>query len=151
MIETIKAGQYTTLIVTELSRLSRSIGELLFLLEKLEDKMGIEVIATKNSKNNNLPKEFKLMRRIFADYFAQQERNIISQRTKKVLQSKKDAGIKLGKLLGSIQKSIYDDKKEEIKLLLSKDIPLTNISKIIGLGKTKSLVVYLKRRNLKVI
>ena len=148
VISKLKSDSYTTLIVTELSRLSRTIGELLYLLEKIEKELNIEVIATKDAELNNLPEEFKLMRRIFAGYFAQEERRIISLRTKEALASKKEKGEILGKRKGTLQKSIYDPKLDEIKLLLSKNIPLTTIVKIIGIGRHLSLSTYLRKRKL---
>lgn len=139
--------EYTTLVVTEASRLSRTIGELLYLFEKIEQDLGVEVIETKQPDSHQIPTDLKLMRRIFAGYFAEQERRIISLRTKEALASKKQQGIMLGKPLGTIQSSIYDSKIEEIKILLSKQVPITIISKIIGLGQPLSLRVYLKKRN----
>ena len=144
----LQTGNYAKLIVTEASRLSRTIGELLYLFEKIETDLNVEVIETKEPHSHQIPADLKLMRRIFAGYFAEQERRIISLRTKEALQSKKQQGIILGKPTGTIQNSIYDSKLEEIKLLLSKAVPITIISKIIGLGKPLSLRVYLKKRNL---
>ena len=146
LLKRLKEENFTTLIVTEASRLSRTIGELLYLFEKVEKDLGIEIIETKEPELNKLPAEYKLMRRIFAGYFAQQERNIISLRTKEALRSKKQMGIKLGKKEGTIQSSIYDDKKKDILFMLEKKLPITSISKFIGIGKVQSLRVYLERR-----
>lgn len=138
------------LIVTELSRLSRTMGELLFLLEKLAER-NILVVATKDNKSIEETKrdwkDLKFRRFIYA-YFAETERELISQRTKEALQSKKDLGFSLGKPKGTLQNSIYDDKLTEIKLLLAKQIPITTISKLINVGKPQSLRIYLLKRKL---
>jgi DNA invertase Pin-like site-specific DNA recombinase len=148
LLEKLEKGDFKTLIVTEASRLSRTIGELLYLFEKIEKDLGVEVIETKEPESYHLPKEYKLMRRIFAGYFAEQERNIISLRTKEALASKKSQGIIGGRKPGALQKSKYDHRKDDILLWLSKGIDLTNIIRFLGFGKALSLKTYLKKRNL---
>lgn len=87
------------LLVTELSRLSRTMGELLFLLEKLAER-NILVVATKDNKSiaetERDWRDLKFRRFIYA-YFAETERELILRRTKEALQSKKELGFSLGK------------------------------------------------------
>jgi len=90
----------------------------------------------------------KIVLTIFS-MLAELERDITSLRTKEALASKKSQGIKLGKTAGIIQESIYDKKKDEILLLLSKKISVVDISRIIGIGKPRSLMIYLNRRGLR--
>jgi hypothetical protein len=64
------------------------------------------------------------------------------------LASKKAKGERIGKPKGTIQSSIYDDKFWDIKELLSKQVPINVISRIIGIGKPLSLRQFLQKKEL---
>ena len=141
------------LISTEISRLGRSTSEVLHLVNQIL-KNGTRIIFTKQNLDLSLSNQNDMVTKIVLTIFtmlAELERDIISLRTKEALASKKQQGIKIGKTAGIIQESIYDKKKDEIILLLSKKISVADISKIIGIGKPRSLMIYLNRRGIRVI
>lgn len=119
------------LIVCELSRLGRSVKELEIIFETLK-KMKINVILLKeglkieHDSNNPMLKMFFQMLGMFAEF----ERNLISERTKSALASRKGRGI-LGhnKLF---MKSICDNYEKEIYKYLDKNIPFTTITKLLN-------------------
>jgi len=138
------------LIVTKLDRLGRSTIEVLQIIEDIKNKGiqlhiikdGIVVDGTDSSPVNQMI--LTLLTR-----FAQMERSFISERTKSALAFRKANGIKLGRQKGAIVKSKYDEHKDTIKELLSKDVGVASISKIIGIGTRQSLATYIKSRKLK--
>lgn len=139
------------LISTEISRLGRSTSEVLNLVNQIL-KNEARIIFTKQNLDLSLSNKNDMVTKIVLTIFsmlAELERDIISLRTKEALASKKQQGISLGKKAGIIQESIYDKKKDEILLLLSKKISVVDISRIIGIGKPRSLMIYLNRRNLR--
>lgn len=81
--------------------------------------------------------------------FAQMERNFISERTKSALAQRKAQGVKLGRKKGTIVKSKYDEKLDTIKELLNKNVSISSISKIIGIGTRQSLNNFIISRKLK--
>lgn len=84
-----------TLLIAKLDRLSRRVAFLFELKEKLEAK-GLEAICV------DMPEIMKstLMLGVMAS-LAQQERELISQRTKDALAAKKAQGVKLGRPKGA--------------------------------------------------
>ena len=140
-----------TLIVTELSRLGRSTGEVILLINELIS-YGITTIILK--QNLNLGGSIhdmtsKVMVTLLA-LFAEIERDFISMRTKEALASKKAQGVVLGKPKGTIQSSMYDKDRERIEELLSLGVPQKRIrEKHLKYGTTKSLSYYIRTRNLK--
>ena len=136
------------LIVSELSRIGRSVVNVVNIVNKLiEKQVNIHIIkenlVIESSKRNPFT-DFQI--NIFSA-FAQLERDLISQRTKEALQARKAKGIKLGKPIGTVQKSIYDKDKERIKELYELGVSITNISKKhLGYGTVKSLSEYIKKK-----
>ena len=100
------------LIVPELSRLGRSLINILELLKLLSDK-GVKVYSVKeNFQLNGIDMQSKIMRTLLA-LFAEIERDLISSRTKEGLKAAKDAGKILGRPKGK-GKSKLDPYKKEI-------------------------------------
>ena len=81
---------------------------------------------------------------IFA-YFAQTEREIISERTKQGLAVARAKGKVLGRQKGQIVKSMYDEHKEKIEELYKLGLSVQKIVKYIGIGTQPSLRSWIKK------
>jgi len=118
-----------TLIVAELSRLGRSVGQISIIVNTLVET-GVQLICIKeNIKLNGTPDiQSKVMVTMFS-LFAEIERDLISERTKAGLARAKAEGKLLGRPKG-LGKSRLDGKEEEIKELLRKGVSKASIAKI---------------------
>ena len=133
------------LIVAELSRLGRSMLEIMELLSILLRK-GINVYVVKG--NYELKDDIQSKVLTFAFSLASEiERELISQRTKEALAKRKAEGKKLGRPKGSYSSKL-DEKVEYIKELLDKKVSVSSIAKILEV-KDATLRSFIKRRNLK--
>ena len=134
------------LIVTKLDRLGRSTIEVLQIIEDIKSK-GIILHIIKDGLiiNCNISNPINDMLLTLLSGFAQMEKNFISERTKSALAQKKSQGIKLGRKKGAIIKSIYDEHLNTIKRLLEKNVSISSISKIVGIGTRQSLNNYIKK------
>jgi DNA invertase Pin-like site-specific DNA recombinase len=139
-----------TIIVSELSRLGRSIKETLNTIETLVQEKHARVIFIKQSLDMNPLNKNSLTNKVLITVFsmiAELERDFISERTKAGLDARKEKGIKLGKPKGTLQVSMYDPDREKILDLHSLGVPLKKIIKThIGYGKYYSLKEYIDKR-----
>ena len=103
------------LIVPELSRLGRSMLEIMEMLSISRQK-GIYIYAVKGGWELNGSIQSKVMAMAFS-IAAEIERDLISKRTKEALKARKAQGIKLGRPKGP-GKSKLDGHREEIIALL---------------------------------
>ena len=118
------------LIVPELSRIARSITQILEVIKVTKDK-GITLYSLKeNFCNNEDSISTTVTSTIFA-LVAQIERELISMRTKEVLHARKIAGVKLGRPKGK-GKSKLDEHKDDILRLVALKVPKTIIAKQYG-------------------
>ena len=108
-------GEGDNLIVSELSRLGRSMLECMEILSICSDK-GVNIYAIKGNWNLDDSIQSKIIAMAFA-IASEIERDLISQRTKEALRVKKEQGIKLGRPKGS-GSSKLDKYREEIEALL---------------------------------
>jgi len=130
------------LIVTELSRLGRSMLEIMELLSILLRK-GIELHVVKNTQ---VLKD-DLQSKVFAMAFsiaAEIERELISQRTREALQRRRAEGKPLGRPKGSYSSKL-DRYREQIEELLSKGVSISSIAKIIEVPYS-TVYSYVQRR-----
>ena len=130
------------LIVPELSRIARSITQILEVIKITKDK-GIILYSLKENFNNT---ENSITATVTSTIFAlvaQIERELISLRTKEALHARKAQGIKLGRPKGK-GKSKLDNHKEEILKMLSYGVPKTLIAKQYN-TTTGNLYNFLKR------
>jgi DNA invertase Pin-like site-specific DNA recombinase len=145
-----KVSAQDVVIVSELSRLGRSIREVLHLIEELINEKKCRLILVKQGldldPNNAGDMTNKILLTIFS-MMAELERDFVSERTKEGLRARKERGIKLGKPKGIIQKSIYDKDEQKIFHLYSLGVPLNTIIKThLGYGKYLSLKEYIEKR-----
>lgn len=92
----------------------------------------------------------KLILSVYA-YLAENERDLISQRTKAGLENARASGKKLGRPKGSLN-SIYDKDIDKIQTLLDKDLSIKSIWKLLYKDNGKSydgLLWFIKKRKLK--
>lgn len=133
------------LIVPELSRLGRSLVNVLEVLNILKDK-GVKVYSVKEGfQLNDDNMQSKVMRTMLG-LFAEIERDLISARTKEGLQAARDKGKLLGRPKG-IGKSRLDKHREEIIALLKNGSQRQFIAKRYGVTPA-TLLHWLKRHDL---
>jgi DNA invertase Pin-like site-specific DNA recombinase len=134
LLGTLDAGD--RLIVSELSRLGRSLGQVIRIVDELV-KRKVRFVAIKEGirfeGKQDMPT--KVMITLFG-LFAEVERDLISQRTKEGLAAARAKGRLLGRPKGSLGKSKLDGKEEEIRLLLEKTVSKASIAKIVGVSRT---------------
>lgn len=123
-------------IVTELTRLSRSTKDLFRIVEKIDAK-GAHVKSLKESWLDTTTPQGNLMFTIFAG-ISQFERDLISQRTKEGLESSRLRGRKGGR-----PPKLNDKVDLALKMYHSKDYSVTEITSATGLSKT-TLYRYIK-------
>lgn len=121
-----------TLIVSELSRLARSVGQIAMMVDQMLDA-GVRIICIKEGMDLNGKRDMKskVMVTMFS-LFAEIERDLISERTKEGLARARAQGKLLGRPKGSLGKSQLDGKEKEIQGLLDKKVSKASIAKIYG-------------------
>ena len=134
------------LITSELSRISRSVPETFSILQTCLNK-NCQVITIK--ENYYLGNDLQSQVLAFAFGLASQiERDLISQRTKCSLASKKEQGVKLGRPIGAESKKLKLAKNlKRIQDLLAKGVSKNQISKIMNV-QYMTLSRFIKRYNL---
>ena len=117
------------LIVSELSRLGRSMLEIMELLSiLLRNKINVYVVKGDYELKDNIHSKVLT----FAFSLASEiERELISQRTKEALKKARAEGKKIGRPKGP-GKSSLDNHKDQIKELLDKGVSISSIAKILG-------------------
>jgi DNA invertase Pin-like site-specific DNA recombinase len=108
-------GEGDRLLVPELSRLGRSMLEIMEMLSIAREK-GIYIYSVKGAWELNGTIQSKVMAMAFS-IASEIERDLISKRTKEALKARKAAGVKLGRPKGP-GKSKLDKYREEIIALL---------------------------------
>ena len=139
-----------TVLASELSRFGRSVSELLILVKELTDKK-INLIFVKQNMKLNSTNTNDIANKVLLHTFAllaELERDMISLRTTEALKAKKAQGTILGKPIGTVQASQFDNHKDTIVELLGYGVPVSRIVKTIGKGTRQSLNTYIKKRSL---
>lgn len=118
-----------TLIVAELSRLGRSVGQIALLANTLVDS-GVKLICIKERMrlDGSPDMQTKVMLTMFS-LFAEIERDLISERTKAGLMKARAEGKMIGRPRG-LGKSALNGKEEEIKALLRKGVTKSSIARM---------------------
>ena len=135
------------MIVSELSRLGRSLGQIIRIVDDLISKK-VKFIAVKENivLDGKQNMQTKVMIAMFG-LFAEIERDLISERTKEGLAAARAKGKLLGRPKGKLGKSRLDGKEDEIKLLLSKEVSKSSIAKIMDISRT-ALYSFIESRKL---
>ncbi len=145
LLEKLNSGDI--LIVTELSRLGRSTGEVINLIDSLI-KMKVEIRILKQNLFIKQHDPMNKMLITILSMFGEFERDIISQRTKEALKTLKDKGIKLGKSVGTLQSTIYDEDKDRIVELLTLGLSYRKVVGHLKYGSVSTLYNFVKKRKL---
>lgn len=128
LLESLPKG--SIIITPELSRVSRSIVQILEVIQLTQDK-GITLYSLKeNFCNMDNSIASTVTKTIFA-LVAQIERELISLRTREALHARKSAGVKLGRPAGK-GKSRLDEHTADILRLVALKVPKTIIAKQYG-------------------
>ena len=111
------------LLVSELSRLGRSLSQVIQIVETLVRRK-IRFIAIKEAIEFDGKQDLrtKVMIALFG-LFAEVERNLISERTKEGLAAAKAKGKRLGRPKGALGTSRLDGKEQDIRALLARMSP----------------------------
>ena len=132
LLDKVQAGN--TLVVAELSRLGRSVGQIAMLVDELV-KNNVKLVCLKEGiqLNGRTDIRNKVMLTMFS-LFAEIERDLISERTKEGLARARAQGKLLGRPKGTLGKSKLDGKEKEIKDYMAKGVNRTNIARIYGVA-----------------
>lgn len=134
LVDELKEGDI--LITTELSRLARSLMEVLKIINTLIEKKVRVIVIKENFDVYNDNPAGMLMIHIMGAFY-QYERSMISMRTKEAIRSKKDAGITVGRTKGSKNKSRkLDGKESKIKEYLDKGMKKTEIARMLEVDRS---------------
>lgn len=148
LLEKLTSGDI--LVVTELSRLGRSTGEVITLIDELVAN-DITILILKQSLTLNKDQDDiqSLTMITMLSLFAQMERTMISRRTKEALAAKKAQGVTLGKPKGTVQSSKFDQDRKRIVELLSLGVSVRKIAlEHLRYGDPSSLYYYVQTRSL---
>lgn len=138
------------IIATELSRLGRSMFEVVNLIHTLNER-GIKCIFVNQPELSTGLGSSATQNLLFCIYafFAQTEREFISERTKQGLLRAKANGKKLGRPKGRLGKSPFDNLQIEIETMVAKGISLISIWKINPCNRTyQNFVQFCKSRGI---
>ncbi len=124
-----------TILVSELSRLGRSVGHIIQVVDRLVKtqlrfvaiKENIELYGTQDIQT-------KVMITLFG-LFAEVERGLISERTKEGLAAARAKGRMPGRPKGALGTSKLTGHEEEIQMLLAKQVSKASIAKILGVSR----------------
>ena len=145
LLARLKSGD--TLVVSELSRMGRSVGEIITTVDILV-KQQVQFIAIKEGirLNGQQDLQSKVMVTLFG-LFAEIERELISLRTKEGLAAARASGKRLGRPKGKLGSSKLNGKEAEIQRLLTLKVSKSSIAKITGVDRS-TLYHFIRSRNL---
>ena len=133
------------LVVSELSRLGRSLGEVVSLLDAIA-KASVAFVAVKEKIRFEGRQD--LQTKVMTTLFAEVERDLISERTREGLARARASGKKLGRPKGSLGVSRLDGREDEIRRFLVLGVPKTSIARITGVSRP-TLYNFIATRGLK--
>lgn len=133
LLRTLEPGD--RLVVSELSRLGRSLGQIVATLAALtQDQIAFIAIKEQIRIEGKPDLQTTVMTTLFA-LFAEVERALISERTRAGLAQARAAGKKLGRPKGSLGASRLDGKEQDIRHFLRLGVSKSAIAKITGVSR----------------
>ena len=135
-----------TLIVAELSRLGRSLSQIVSLVDILRAK-GVQIITIKEAIDTCKDDISTKVQIGMFGLFAEIERDLLSQRTKEGLARARKDGTKLGRPKGSLSVSKLDGREDEIKKYLKLGLNKTAIAQLMECSRP-TLNNFIKTRKL---
>ncbi|PJE77724.1 DNA-invertase hin [invertebrate metagenome] len=124
------------IIVSELSRLGRSLGQIIQIADLLVKKE-VKLVCIKENIRLDGKKDMQTKVMIaLCGLFAEVERDLISERTIEGLTKAREQGRLPGRPKGSLGKSKLDGKEREIAELLNKGVSKSSIARITGVSRT---------------
>ena len=148
LFDTLQTGDL--LLVAELSRLGRSLTEILVMIEEQFRKRKIDLICLKERLEIREGKQ-DLHAKILVTLLGlltEAERYLIRERVLFGLQVARKKGRKGGRRKGELQKSLLDPKQEEVQTLLNLGVPVTEIARTLGV-KVPTLRYFIRTRKMK--
>ena len=136
------------MLVSELSRLGRSVAQIIQIVDSLV-KNHIRFVAIKENiqlDGQQQDIQSKVMVTMFG-LFAEIERDLISERTREGLAAAKAKGNLPGRPKGSHGQSKLDGKEPEISILLGKQVSKASIAKIMDVSHS-TLLHFIRSRTL---
>lgn len=122
-----------TIIIAEVSRLARSILEVLEILKECAAKgVAVHVVKSGLILDGSLPAKITVTILALA---AEIERDLIRARTKSALAEARAKGKTLGRPVGTVGKTKIDGKAAEIERMLSAGVAKTAIARLLGVSR----------------
>jgi DNA invertase Pin-like site-specific DNA recombinase len=145
LLEQVHAGDL--ILVSELSRLGRSVGQIIQLVDRLL-KQQVQLVAIKEHirLNGTQDLQTKVMITLFG-LFAEIERDLIAERTKEGLAAARAQGRLPGRPKGVLGTSKLTGREAEIQSLLAKTVSKASIAKILGVSRS-TLHAFIQSRRL---
>lgn len=115
-----------TLLITEISRLSRTLMDIMSIVGELLEK-GVTLYSIKDGYTFDDTINSKVLLFAFG-LVAEIERNLISMRTKEALDLRRRQGVTLGRRKGSYQKfNVLEENREKVDEALANGVPIVSI------------------------
>ena len=123
------------LLVSELSRLGRSLGQVIHIVDTLVHRK-IRFIAIKEGieLDGKQDLQTKVLVALFG-LFAEVERDLIAERTKEGMAAARAQGKMLGRPKGLPGKSKLDGKENDLRELMGKGLSISSIAKLLGVSR----------------
>jgi DNA invertase Pin-like site-specific DNA recombinase len=134
MLEQVQPGDL--LLVSELSRLGRSVGHIIQLVDRLIQQR-VQLVAIKENIRLTGPQDLQTKVMVtLVGLFAEIERDLIAERTKEGLAAARAKGRLLGRPKGVLGTSKLTGREAEIQRLLAKTVSKASIAKIFGISRS---------------